>query len=136
MPIPPDTRSAGDTGHITDHNQISDELTTLAAGVAASLPLAGGTMSGAIAMGSHKVTGLARTGPASTDFADLRADPRRGPTVAIANGGTGQTTAAGAIAALGGVQAANGGKETVSTNSTASGAETLNLATGTSSTSR
>ena len=58
MPIPPDTRSAGDTGHITDHNQISDELTTLAAGVAASLPLAGGTMTGAIAMGSHKVTGL------------------------------------------------------------------------------
>ena len=58
MPIPPDTRAPGDTGHIADHNDISDELTTLAAGVAAALPLAGGTMTGAIAMGSHKVTGL------------------------------------------------------------------------------
>ncbi len=68
MPIPPDTRAPGDTGHITDHNQISDELTTLAAGVAASLPLAGGTMTGAIAMGSHKVTGLTN-GSASSDAA-------------------------------------------------------------------
>ena len=35
MPIPPDTRVAGDTGHIGDHNDISDELTTLVAAVGA-----------------------------------------------------------------------------------------------------
>lgn len=39
---------------------------TLETGIAASLPLSGGTMSGAIAMGSNKITGLA-TGTASGD---------------------------------------------------------------------
>ena len=44
MPIPPDTRSRGDSGHIADHNNIADELTALAAAVT-SPPLGSVTFS-------------------------------------------------------------------------------------------
>lgn len=40
MPIPPDDRQAGQSGHIADHNSIADELTALAAGAAAAMPAA------------------------------------------------------------------------------------------------
>lgn len=34
MPIPADNHAPGDTGHVTDHNNIADELTTIAAAAA------------------------------------------------------------------------------------------------------
>lgn len=57
--VPPDTRVSGGNGHITDHKNIADDLTTLVSHVAdgltgatAAYRLAGGTASGAPASGT------------------------------------------------------------------------------------
>jgi hypothetical protein len=65
------------------------------------LPTAGGTMTGTIAMGSHKITGLAN-GSASTDAAAYGQTPAGGNTVTITEGGTGQTTRQAALNTLAG----------------------------------
>jgi hypothetical protein len=54
----------------TDSKGRVTTVTTAAPSDVTKLPLAGGTMSGAIAMGTNKITGLA-TGTASTDAANL-----------------------------------------------------------------
>jgi hypothetical protein len=64
-----------------------------------AVPAAGGAMTGALAMGANKVTGLAN-GSAATDAAAYGQTPAGGANVTIAEGGTGQTTAAAAFSAL------------------------------------
>lgn len=61
MPIPPDTRAPGDAGHVTDHNNIADELTALVAADAAETSrattaegtLASGVAANATAIGTE-----------------------------------------------------------------------------------
>jgi len=83
VPLSGGSTSAGTLGQAAkaDHNHSASGL----------LLLAGGTMSGAIAMGSHKITGLAN-GSASTDAAAFGQTPGGGATVTVAQGGTGDTS--------------------------------------------
>ena len=55
MPIPPDNRTTGDTGHITDHNNTADMLTALVAADTLALPKAGGTVSGNLTVAGSPV---------------------------------------------------------------------------------
>jgi hypothetical protein len=61
--VPPDTRATGQSGHVADHNNIADDLTTLIShvadgltGASAAYRIAGGTVSGAPVSGTFLTT--------------------------------------------------------------------------------
>jgi hypothetical protein len=76
---------------------VAVETTRAETAEALALPKTGGAMSGAIAMGSNKITGLAN-GSAAADAAAYGQTPAGGATVSLAQGGTG-TSAGSANAA-------------------------------------
>lgn len=78
------------------------ETTRATTAEAALLPLAGGTMSGAIAMGSHKVTGLTN-GTASTDAAAFGQIPAALPPNGSASGDLGGSYPSPSVLAVHGV---------------------------------
>lgn len=84
---------------------VSAEASRAGTAEAGLLPLAGGTMSGAIAMGSRKVTGLAN-GSAAQDAAAFGQLPSAGTPLPVNQGGTGQITQQAAIDVLSGAQSA------------------------------
>jgi hypothetical protein len=80
-----------ETAEGTNATAISTETTRAEAAEALALLKAGGTMSGPIAMGTSKITGLGN-GSGAQDAAAFGQTPAGGATATIAQGGTGQTT--------------------------------------------
>ena len=95
MPIPPDTRVAGDFGHVEDHNDISDELTTIVAAVTAETSRAE-TAEGAALQKASNLSDLASAGTARTNLGLTGAATAPLP-LAVSNGGTGAATLTGLV---------------------------------------
>jgi hypothetical protein len=111
VPIPPDNRAPGDSGHITDHHDIADELTAITAGAVALAGDLTGTAGAAQVTGTHL-----------------------GSPLPLAQGGTGQSAQAAALTALAGTQTAgkvvrSDGTNTALASLQASDVPTLNQST-------